>query len=852
LDLCLDSADVPPATPELTQAVQRGLDFHRQGRLVEAERNYVWVLAREADNFDALHLLGLVRVQQGNPTAAFDLMSRALRIRPNATEVLANLNGVLMALNRHQEALVNLDKMVDAHPADVNTLFNRGVALAAMGRDEEALSSYDRALRIRPDLLNALYNRASVLVGLGRYQEALASYEKTLSLAPRHVEALTNRANVLVKLERLDEALGCYDRALAVDPGHLDTLANRGAALKLVGRPEDALGCFDRALAIDARHVNSLVNRGNALLELDRLLEALYSYEKAIAIEPVNVDAFIGRGNALFGLNRDDEGLESHARALAIAPRNVDAALGCGMGYFRCSQFDEALAVYERALVEHPRNVDLHNSRGVVLAKMRQYELAVASFRAALALEPGDAAALGALANCLAETCDWAELEGLLAAIAELIAEGKPFDPLYWVRLSSDPAAQLACARNFVRDKLPAIPGPLWKRASEPSERIRIAYLSPDFRDHPAAYLVAGLFEVHDRERFETFAISFGPDDGSDIRSRIERGVDQFYDVRLWSDRDSAELISALRADIVVDLAGHTEFQRPGLVAMRAAPIQVGYLGYCSTVGADYLDYIIADRIVLPFDQQPCFTENIVHLPDCFMVNDSKQTISSHVPTRGEAGLPEHGMVFCCFNASYKFRSELFDIWMRLLRAVSGSVLWLPTLNLVATENLRKEAARRGVDPLRIVFAPRVELRADHFARSRLADLFLDTLPYNAHSSACDSLYAGVPVLTCKGNTFAGAVAASLLHAVGLPELVTSSLDEYEAMALRLAAQPEEMRLMRGRLAENLPTCPLFDTDRFRRHIEAAYGTMWNRHHRGESPCSFSVDAIGGTNARPG
>jgi protein O-GlcNAc transferase len=827
---------------EITQAVQRGLDFHRQGRLAEAERSYAWVLARQSDQFDALHLLGLVRMQQGNAAAALDFMSRALRVRPGAAEVLANLNGVLMALNRHQEALANLDKMIAAHPADFNALFNRGVALAALGRNEEAVASYDRAIEVKPDLLVAQYNRATVLVALERYQEALAGYEKTLSLAPRHVDALTNRANVLVKLDRLDEALACYDRVLAVNSGHLDALANRGAALKQAGRREDALACLERALAINPGHVNSLVNRGNVLLELDRPSEALQTYEKAIAIEPANADAFIGRGNALFGLNRDREALDSHGRALSIAPNSLDAALGYGKGLVRCDRWDAALAHYDRAVALHPGNADPHNGRGIVLARMRQFDRAASDFSAALAIDPEIPSAHAGLANCLSETCDWAGLAGALAQIDRMVAHGQPIDPLLYVRLTSDPAAHLTCARNFMRDKLPAELMRLRRRVAEGSDKIRIAYLSPDFRNHPAAYLVARLFELHDRVRFETLAISFGPNDGSEIRSRIERGVDQFHDVRSRSDQDAAELIDALKVDIVIDLAGHTDQARQRLLAMRAAPIQVGYLGYCSTVGADYLDYIIADRIVLPFDQQPYYTEKIVHLPDCFMVNDPTQAIASDVPPRAEAGLPEHGFVFCCFNAGYKFRGDFFDIWMRLLHAIDGGVLWLPTLNPAATENLRREAVRRGIDPLRIRFAPRMDHRAEYFARSRLADLFLDTLPYNAHSTACDALYAGVPVLTCKGNTFAGAGAASLLHAVGMPELVTSSLDEYEALALRLATHPEEMRRVRRRLADNLPTCPLFDTDRFRRHIETAYVTMLDLHRRGEKPRSFAVD----------
>jgi predicted O-linked N-acetylglucosamine transferase (SPINDLY family) len=587
-----------------------------------------------------------------------------------------------------------------------------------------------------------------------------------------------------------------------------------------------------------------LVNRGNVLLDLDRPSEALQTYEKAIAIEPANADAFIGRGNALFGLNRDHEAIDSHGRALSIAPNSLDAALGYGKGLMRCDRWDAALAHYDRAVVLHPGNADLHYGRGTALARMRQFDRAASDFSAALAIDQEIPSALAGLANCLSETCDWAELAGALSQIDRMVAQGQPIDPLLYVRLTSDPAAHLTCARNFMRDKLPAGPMRLRRRAAEGSDKIRIAYLSPDFRNHPAAYLVARLFELHDRARFETLAISFGPNDGSEIRSRIERGVDQFHDVRSRSDQDVAEFIDALKVDIVIDLAGHTDLARQRLLAMRAAPIQVGYLGYCSTVGADYLDYIIADPIVLPFDQQLHYTEKIVHLPDCFMVNDPTQAIAPDLPARREAGLPEHGFVFCCFNAGYKFRPDFFDIWMRLLHAIDGGVLWLPALNPGATENLRREAARRGIDPLRIRFAPRMDHRAEYFARSRLADLFLDTLPYNAHSTACDALYAGVPVLTCRGNTFAGAGAASLLHAVGMPELVTSSLGEYEALALRLATHPEEMQCVRRRLADNLPTCPLFDTDRFRRHIEAAYVTMLDLHRRGEQPRSFAVDPL--------
>ena len=345
--------------------------------------------------------------------------------------------------------------------------------------------------------------------------------------------------------------------------------------------------------------------------------------------------------------------------------------------------------------------------------------------------------------------------------------------------------------------------GAIWR-----NEKIKVAYLSSDFRLHPLSFLMAELFELHDRSQFEVIGVSFGPDDRSDMRSRLVAAFDQFIDVRTKSDQEVARLLNDLRIDIAVDLNGHTQGARSGILAFRPAPIQVSYLGFPGTTGADFIDYIIADAIVLPFDEQPYYTENIVHLPDCYQVNDRKRTIASRTPTREELGLPAQGFVFCCFNNNWKITPAVFDVWMRLLKAVEGSVLWLFRDNRDAETNLRKEAAARGIDPTRLVFADRLPLD-DHLARHRLADLFLDTLPYNAHTTASDALWAGLPVLTCRGKTFAGRVAASLLTAVGLPELLTDSLEEYEALALRLATDPLLRSGLRERLRKNRLKCSI-------------------------------------------
>jgi len=415
-------------------------------------------------------------------------------------------------------------------------------------------------------------------------------------------------------------------------------------------------------------------------------------------------------------------------------------------------------------------------------------------------------------------------------------------NPFTLIRCSDDPALHLQCASAFIADKVGVPRPPLWTGAGRLHERIRIAYLSADFHRHATAYLTAELFELHDRARFEVIGIAFDRDDGSDIRCRLVQAFDRFHDVRARDDREIATLLHVLETDIAVDLKGYTQDSRPEVFSYRPAPIQVNYLGYPGTMGADFIDYIIGDALVTPLDQQVFYREKIVQLPDAYQVNDRKRRIAERTPCRSEVGLPKDGFVFCCFNNSYKITPPLFDIWMRLLTDIPASVLWLLRDNVAAESNLCREAQTRGVGPERLIFAGRASVE-DHLARHRLADLFLDTLPYNAHTTASDALWAGLPVLTCQGEAFAARVAATLLHAVGLPELVTHSLEEYEAQARRLAGDPTLLRAVREKLMANRQTHALFDTDRFCRHIEAAYLRMWELHQHGEPPRAFAVEA---------
>jgi predicted O-linked N-acetylglucosamine transferase (SPINDLY family) len=733
-------------------------------------------------------------------------------------------------------------EVLRAAPRDFEALHLLGVLKFQQGQPAEALQLIGAALDVDANQAAAHSHYGLVLAALRRHEEALASYDRALAINPAHAEVLSNRGDTLCDLGRPDEAIASYDGALVFAPGLVSALVNRGLALRDMGRPAEALASYDRALAVDPDDAVALNNRGVALRDLDRHAEALASYERALALRPDYVDALFNRGNALLALKRPAEAIASYDKTLALDPHLADVDNNRGTALSQLGRIDEALAAFDRVLAIRPDHFDALVNRAGALEKLSRYDEAIADYQKVRAVQPDHLNALNDLVRCQAAVCQWSETSRLAGELTAAAVEGTSIvDPFLLLAFDSTPAQQLACAENWLRlNKIGSVKQDR-NLLDFSGDKIRIAYLSADFHRHATAYLIAELFEIHDRKRFEIVGISFGPDDRSETRARLIKSFDRFYDVSTQTDADAAKLVRDLNVQIAVDLKGHTTNARPGILAQRPAPVQASYLGYPGTMGADFIDYVIADKIVLPFDQQPFYAEKIVHLPDSYQVNDSRRHVADRIPLRSEVGLPEDALVFCCFNNSWKINGAIFDIWMRLLRAVAGSVLWLYKINDFAAANLRKEAQARGVDPARIVFAPPVDL-PDHLARLKLADLFLDTLPYNAHTTASDALWAGVPLVTCAGNSFAGRVAASLLRAVALPELVTSSLNDYEALARKLATEPAYLLSVRRKLEANRLTYPLFDTDRFRGHIEAAYTRMWEIRQSGEDPQSFSVE----------
>jgi predicted O-linked N-acetylglucosamine transferase (SPINDLY family) len=686
----------------------------------------------------------------------------------------------------------------------------------------------------------ALRREAARLQQQGSPQEALQILERALALHADVAIILTERGNVLQSIGLFSDAVANYDTALLHQPGLLAALINRSNALRAMGRLADALEAIETALRARPEFPEALNNRGNVLRDLGDLPAALASFDAALTLKPDFLLAHCNRGQTLLDLKCPTDALASFEVVLRDAPEDPEALFGRGSSLLQLHErLEQAAADFTRAGELGIERVETLVGKASALAQLQRHGEAAECLSEVLALAPDRAYARGSFMFSRLQACQWQDLVPLTERLLALVRAGaRATHPMSLLSLTDAPELQLACARSFVRDLFPGnlALGPCRFRALDrdpnhdgdddrDGRRLRVAYVSADFRDHPVSHLLVGVLERHDRRHFEVFGISLRRPQNTPFEQRVRAAFDRFIDVGERSDREIAQLLRELQIDIAVDLMGLTDGLRLGVFAHRAAPVQVSYLGYAGTSGAPYMDFILADEIVIPSAQERHYSERVVRLPNCYLPNDDRRGVGL-VPTRAEAGLPPTGLVFCAFTNAYKINPPMFDLWMRLLRAVPDSVLWLRTLTGEARENLRREAQARSVEPDRLVFALRVESMAEHLARHSLADLYLDTLPYNAHSTACDALWAGVPVLTCAGTGFASRVAASALTAVGLPELVTSSLEEYERVALDLARRPERLRELRSRLARHRSRAPLFDTSGYCSHLETAYRWM--------------------------
>jgi protein O-GlcNAc transferase len=796
-------------------------------------------LQADRANTYLLYVVAGAWLKQNRLEDALTKFDELLLLEPNHIAGITERSSVLLALSQYDAALAGIEKAIALDPQYAEAHLNRGVAHGQLKRHDEAIAAFDRALRLNPNLANAWLGYGNVLFDLKRWDDALTAYDKAYALKPDLDEAWRGRGNALSELQRFSEASVAYDQALALNPHSAEAWVGRGNVACELNRHEEALAAYDKALTSNETLAEAWLGRGNVLLAQLHDQAALAAYETALGLKAGLAEAWLGRGNSLVRLKRYDEALAAFDAAAGFA----EAWVGRGNVFYELKRHPEAAAAYDKAIALKPALAQAWYGRGNLLREFRQYDAALFAYDQALILKPDLNGAQGARINVKNCICNWAGWDAdcarLIASVRSGNLDAAPFE---FLAVPSSAEDQLNCADLWIKIMHPASGEPLRQGERYDHDRIRVAYLSSDFREHPVAYLSAGMFEHHDKSRFELTAISWGRNDGSEVRRRLEASFDRFIDVETQSDDEVARLIRSLEIDILVDLTGLTKYGRPNILARRPAPVQVNYLGYAGTMGADYIDYIVADPTLIPVSNQNCYREKIAYLPHSYMPHDdSGRAISDSVFTRAEFGLPENGFVFCCFNNAYKLTPHFFGARMNLLKAVPGSVLWLTRDNALAVANLRKEAAAAGVDPDRLVFADRLPSMADHLARHRLADLFLDTLPYNAHTTASDALWAGLPVLTQIGETFAGRVAASLLTAIGLPELIAQTPEQFEAIAIELATQPAKLAAIKAKLAQHRGAMPLFNTELYTQHLESAYEAMHQRRQDGLAPDHIQI-----------
>ena len=676
----------------------------------------------------------------------------------------------------------------------------------------------------------------------GQLEPARQAYLRALAAQPDHPEVLQCLGIVEAQSGHHRQAVMYLTKAVEANPLNPMALANLGGVFLELGQCQDALHHYDRAVALKPDYLNAIVGRGRAQAALGQVQAAMADFQKVLALNPQYADAYSHLGQAWMGLQRYQEAHPCFEKAVSLNPRSAEYAFRLGLSFHKLKNLAAALQCYQQSLAMNPGFLDAQFHLGLALSETDAPELAAKAFEQLVAVQPDRPYLRGMLLHAKMLACDWAGLDALRRGIQDDVARGqRVVEPFGYQAACDDEASLQSCARIFAADKYPAAQGVTPLPPKAPAGKIRIGYLCGEFREQATAILMTELWECHDKRMFETYAFDNGWNDHSPRRQRIERAFDAIIPIADLSDADVAQRIRDEKIDILVNLNGYFGRSRQAVFAMRPCALQVNYLGFPGTLGADYIDYIVADRFVIPPASYPYYTEKVISLPGCYQVNDGQRTVADRVFTRAELNLPQDGFVFCCFNNTYKITPELFAAWMRILRQVDNSVLWLIEANAAAVQNLAREASAAGVDPGRIVFARRTPL-PEHLARHRAADLFLDTTPYNAHTTASDALWAGLPVLTTQGKTFPGRVAQSLLHAVGLPELVAPSLDAYEDMAIALARDRERLDTLRQKLRTLLPDAPLFDARTFTRHLESAFWQIHARCCAGAAPEHLRVE----------
>jgi predicted O-linked N-acetylglucosamine transferase (SPINDLY family) len=745
----------------------------------------------------------------GNIPGACDLFAQILARDPMHAVALYSLAAISLNLGDARSALSYAERSNIANPASALTWFIRGSALRLAGRTAEALTFLERACALDPTHADGQLMLGVVYAESQQFRQALAAFDRVLALEPGHAAARSNREAIapMVQPQLQNEA----------------EMTQRALALQTNGKVKEAEALFKQVLEANPNQFVALYSLAVIGLNGGNPDEALQHAERCRFAEPNAAASWYIYGAGLKAVRRYGEAIAALDRALALDSGHLESYITKGHAYGDQKQYALSLIEFNNVLSRDPGHAQALNNAATLLSILNQHAESARFYEILATTHPDFDFVWGALSHAKLHCCDWEGFEALQKRIIDGVRAGKKVcRQLPFLAVSDNSKDQLQCAKMVSQHSYPRSPIQLWRGERYNHQRIRVGYLSPDLREHPVGHLFAGVMEKHDKTRFEIYAFSLGVDDGSSLRRRFEVAADHFIDVRAKPSLEIAQIIRQHEVDILIDLAGPTMDAQPDVYGFKPAPVQVLYLGYPGTSGADYMDYILADRTVIPEEHQENYTEKVLYLPGCYLPTDPHLVFSERTPTREEMNLPAEGFVFCSFNHDYKINPPVFEVWMRILSRVEGSVLWLMRLNNAAEENLRKEAEKRGIARSRLIFATRVPSISDHLARYRLAGLFLDTTPYNAHTTSTDALRAGLPVLTVQGGSFQSRVAMSVLRTVGMPELAVGSLAEYEETAVRLAQNPAELDALKARVREKVAASALTDATDFTHGVEAA------------------------------
>ena len=845
----------------IPEALRLGVESFKAGQYVEAEGYFTAVLKASPNHPDGNHNMGVLAVKIGKHEAALPFLRKAVDVNPSIEQYWASYVRTLMALGRDKDAQLVVDearsKGVSANllrilskltaakserpkegpPKDIIdqliNLYNRG-QLANVVRLAEALAEqYPGSLFIW-NMLGAAAAQS------GQLDKSICAFEKMVAINPSSAEPYYNMGIALQTQGKLDDAIASYEKALSLKADYAEACNNLGVALKDRGDLGEAIASYKKALSLKPDYAEACNNMGLALKDRGDLGEAIASYKKALSLKPDYAEACNNMGLALKDQGKFDDAIASYEKALSLRPDYAEAYYNLGIAFQNHGQLNRAIASYEKVLSLRPDYAGAYNKLANTFQDQGKLDKAIACYEKALSLEPDYESARAQKLHQQAQICDWSIFDANGLDVSYLGVVEKCVHPFALLSIEDAPERHRKRSEMYCREAYSCQALAFPKKPSRKPKRIRLGYFSADFKEHPVAYLIAKVLEKHDRDQFEVFGYSLHGNKKSELRQRIINSFDCFSDVQQMSEREVALKARHDRIDIAIDLTGHMQNAHSLIFANRAAPIQINYLGFPGSMGADFIDYIIADRNLIPNDFQKFYSEKPIYLPYHYQAQNDELEIACKTPKRSRLGLPEKGFVFCAINNTYKITPREFDIWMRLLRIVKGSVLWLLESNKWAKENLIKEAAARGVGSERLVFAKRVP-HSEYLAQFQCADLYLDTFNYNAGATASNALWAGLPVLTKQGKSYSARMASSLLQSVGLTELITTSESEYENLAMKLAQDPEQIAALQKKLSANRITRPLFKSELFTKHLENGYQQAYKRHCDGKLPDVISV-----------